>query len=134
MMTPNNIQSRAHIAATIMGHKSEEYVIYDQKTSQMVHTQDLGNTQTLTAFTKGQTANLHLTKVYAYTYADYADAGNAAILHLNVGDKVYLKAHDDYDQTFFGQGDQISLLSLGNFCIRIMSAITILSTPPPPSN
>lgn len=45
--------------------------------------------------------------VYAYTYADYADAGNAAILHLNVGDKVYLKAHDDYDQTLFGQGDQV---------------------------
>lgn len=45
--------------------------------------------------------------VYAYTYSDYADAGNAAILHLNVGDKVYLKAHDDYDQTLFGQGDQI---------------------------
>lgn len=28
----------------------------------MVHTQDPGNTQTPTAFTKGQTANLHLTK------------------------------------------------------------------------
>lgn len=28
----------------------------------VVHTQDPGNTQTPTAFTKGQTANLHLTK------------------------------------------------------------------------
>lgn len=131
----------------------------------VVQSQDPGNTQTPTAFTKGQTTNLHLTKgekipfnkritefgatfdadgafvcqtpglyaftfyglteqnwelwlemmkndqliasIYAYTYADYADAGNAAILHLNVGDKVYLKAHDDYDQTLFGQGDQV---------------------------
>lgn len=45
--------------------------------------------------------------VYAYTYADYADAGNAAILHLNAGDRVYLKAHDDYDQTLYGADGEI---------------------------
>ncbi|XP_061178742.1 uncharacterized protein LOC133187402 [Saccostrea echinata] len=48
-----------------------------------------------------------IASIYGYTYADYADAGNAAIVHLDAGDKVYLKAHDDYDQTLYGQGDEI---------------------------
>lgn len=37
MMTPKSIQSRAHIAATIMGHKSEEYVIYENKITQSTY-------------------------------------------------------------------------------------------------
>ncbi|XP_062579465.1 complement C1q-like protein 2, partial [Saccostrea cucullata] len=123
------------------------------------------NTQTPTAFTKGQTTHLHLTKgekipfnkriteigahfdsegsficqtpglyaftfhgltannwglwvemmkndeliasIYAYTHNGYADAGNTAILHLNVGDKVYLKGHQGSNQTMYGSADQI---------------------------
>lgn len=69
--------------------------------------------------------------VYAYTYADYADAGNAAILHLNVGDKVYLKAHDDYDQTLFGQGDQIYTTFTGELLYADNVGTYHFGAPPP---
>ncbi|XP_069108631.1 complement C1q tumor necrosis factor-related protein 4-like [Argopecten irradians] len=37
----------------------------------------------------------------------YADAGNSALLYLTPGDTVYVKAHDAYDNTFYGEEDQI---------------------------
>lgn len=48
-----------------------------------------------------------LPSVYAYIVNDYGAAGNAAILHLDVGDRVYLKARDNRDQTLYGQEHQI---------------------------
>ncbi|XP_033729112.1 uncharacterized protein LOC117318192 [Pecten maximus] len=37
----------------------------------------------------------------------YADAGNSALLFLNIGDTVYVKAHDAYDNTLYGASDEI---------------------------
>lgn len=45
--------------------------------------------------------------MYAYIVNDYGAAGNAAILHLDVGDRVYVKARDNRDQTLYGQEHQI---------------------------
>ncbi|XP_069108630.1 complement C1q tumor necrosis factor-related protein 4-like [Argopecten irradians] len=46
---------------------------------------------------------------YAHTpsQAGYADAGNSALLYLNPGDTVYVKAHDAYDTTLYGVPDEI---------------------------
>ena len=40
-------------------------------------------------------------------YSDYADAGNTAVLKLIVGDRVYVKAHDNYDNAIYGQPGEI---------------------------
>lgn len=48
-----------------------------------------------------------LPSVYAYIVNDYGAGGNAAILHLDVGDRVYLRARDNRDQTLYGQEHQI---------------------------
>lgn len=45
--------------------------------------------------------------VLPYIVNDYGAAGNAAILHLDVVDRVYLKARDNRDQTLYGQEHQI---------------------------
>ncbi|XP_060069407.1 uncharacterized protein LOC132549485 [Ylistrum balloti] len=37
----------------------------------------------------------------------YADAGNSALLNLNSGDTVYVKAHDAYDNSLYGASDEI---------------------------
>ncbi|XP_061179366.1 uncharacterized protein LOC133187991 [Saccostrea echinata] len=48
-----------------------------------------------------------IASIFGHTINDYADAGNAAIVHLNTGDKVYVKAHDNYNHALFGKIDQI---------------------------
>jgi len=44
---------------------------------------------------------------YGYSTGTYADSGNSAMLHLTTGDRVYIKAHDDYDNALYGAPDQI---------------------------
>ncbi|XP_062587135.1 uncharacterized protein LOC134248757 [Saccostrea cucullata] len=52
--------------------------------------------------------NDHLiASIFAYNVADYADAGNAVIVHLNIGDKVYVKAHNNSVHTLYGRTNQI---------------------------
>ncbi|XP_062576236.1 uncharacterized protein LOC134238128 [Saccostrea cucullata] len=48
-----------------------------------------------------------IASIFGHTKNDYADAGNAAIVHLNTGDKVYVKAHNNYNHALFGRTDQI---------------------------
>lgn len=48
-----------------------------------------------------------IASIFAYTVGDYADAGNAVIVHLNTGDKVYVKAHNNYVHTLYGRTNQI---------------------------
>ncbi|XP_062597420.1 uncharacterized protein LOC134258848, partial [Saccostrea cucullata] len=48
-----------------------------------------------------------IASIFGHTKNDYADSGNAAIVHLNTGDKVYVKAHNNYNHALFGRADQI---------------------------
>ncbi|KAL3861121.1 hypothetical protein ACJMK2_007190 [Sinanodonta woodiana] len=45
--------------------------------------------------------------LYGHTPNDFADAGNAVILHLNRGDVVSVKSHNQYDVTLFGTPNEI---------------------------
>ncbi|KAJ8319976.1 hypothetical protein KUTeg_001563 [Tegillarca granosa] len=56
----------------------------------------------LEIFKNGQ----YLASEYASTTGDYAGAGQGILLHLVEGDRVYVKAHDNYDNAIYGAGDE----------------------------
>ena len=53
--------------------------------------------------------------IYAHTLGDYADTGNAAILELEIGDTVYVKARDQYNVILYGASDEIYTTFTGVF-------------------
>jgi len=48
----------------------------------------------------------YIASEYASTTGDYAGAGQGLLLHLTEGDRVYVKAHDNYDNAIYGAGDE----------------------------
>ncbi|CAC5380908.1 Protein FAM160A1,FTS and Hook-interacting protein,UPF0518 protein CPIJ015043,FTS and Hook-interacting protein homolog [Mytilus coruscus] len=49
----------------------------------------------------------YIVSIYGRTPSDYVDAGNSVFLNLEMDDRVYIKARDNYDNVIFGAGDQV---------------------------
>ncbi|XP_071125172.1 uncharacterized protein [Mytilus edulis] len=49
----------------------------------------------------------YIVSIYGRTPSDYVDAGNSVFLNLDENDKIYIKAHDNYDTVIYGAGDQV---------------------------